>query len=35
MFNLTMSMKPAFWARFNLSNVIRRAARENIYSKLL
>ena len=28
--NLTASMKPTFWARFNLGNMIRRTARENI-----
>ena len=35
MFNLTTAMKPAFWQRFNLGNAIRRAARENIYRKLI
>ena len=31
--NLTAQMKPTFWARFNLGNMIRRTARENIYRK--
>lgn len=31
MLSLTNSMRPVFWQRFNFFNMIRRAARENVY----